>query len=61
MKLNAFHCDINTKSTFLELKRIKDYNLQYFYFHLQLIQKYMSTLMFSMYRYLIEYAKIYVN
>ena len=35
MKLNAFHCDINTKSTFIELKRLQ----QYLYFHLQLIQK----------------------
>jgi hypothetical protein len=34
MKLNAFHCDINTKSTFIVLKRLQQY------FHLQLyIQK----------------------
>ena len=43
MKLNAFHCDINTKSTFIVLKRLQQD------FHLQLIQKYMSTLMFSIY------------
>jgi hypothetical protein len=45
MKLNAFHCDVNTKSTIIVLKRLQ----QDFYFHLQLIQKYMSTLMFSIY------------
>jgi hypothetical protein len=52
MKLNAFHCDIKTKSTFIVHKTLQQY------FHLRLyIQKYMSTLMFSIY----GYTKIYVN
>ena len=42
MKLNAFHCQwYYTKYTLIVLKRLQ----QDFYFHLQFIQKYMSTLM----------------
>ena len=55
MKLDAFHCDINTRSTFIVLKRLQ----QDFCFHLQLIQKYMSTLRFSIYRFIQIYKNIY--